>query len=199
MEIFCGDNERFQEMFHVYTGHSAGQPVLRYMAVTDQFIYLLTKTNVSSQNVDDSFINTTNISFSFNESNIDALTRSTTTNNFNVKYIVYNTIALFEIDYISIGIDAQVFCIHLKKNKHKILKKQKNDNCQSHQDRRLFAIDSGSKQLTKVIIKTLKQCFLSYNKQSIFFNVFTHSTQLSMVIKKLLQKEIPSVVFFFNY
>lgn len=213
MEIFCGDNERFQKLFQVYTGHSAGQPLLRYMAVTDQFIYLLTNTKLFSPNTDDS-LSAHVASSSFSESAVDAtllaLRRSTTANldHYIVKYIVHSTIALSDIEYISVGIDAQVFCIHLKKHKYlpeasdKNLKNQNKDN-QTHQDRRLFAIDSGCKQLTKVIIKTLCQAytqnvnFLPDKKSLLILPVFTRLTQLSIIIKKLIQKEIPSVKF--NY
>lgn len=208
MEIFCGDNERFQKLFQVYTGHSAGQPLLRYMAVTDQFIYLLTNTKLFSPNTDDS-LSAHVASSSFSESAVDAtllaLRRSTTANldHYIVKYIVHSTIALSDIEYISVGIDAQVFCIHLKKHKYlpeasdKNLKNQNKDN-QTHQDRRLFAIDSGCKQLTKVIIKTLCQAytqnvnFLPDKKSLLILPVFTRLTQLSIIIKKLIQKEIPS-------
>lgn len=210
MEIFRGDNERFQKLFQIYTGHSAGQPLLRYMAVTDQFIYLLTNTKLSSPNVDDSSCIRVASSF-FSESAVDttftALRRSTAaySDHYVVKYIVHTTIALSDIDCITVGIDAQVFCIHLKKHKYLPAadeKKSKNDsNNQNHQDRRLFAIDSGSKQLTKIIIKTFRQAFVQNvnfslgRKSSSTLSVFTRSTQLSIIIKRLLQQEIKPVFF----
>ena len=41
MDLFVKDGEKFQRMFQLFTGHAAGQPLVRYLMLTDQFIYLL--------------------------------------------------------------------------------------------------------------------------------------------------------------
>jgi hypothetical protein len=41
MEVFRNDGERFQHMFEVYMGHTAGHPLLRFLLFTNQFVYVL--------------------------------------------------------------------------------------------------------------------------------------------------------------
>lgn len=41
LELCIKDGERVQRLFQVFSGHATGQPLVRYLLLTDQFIYLL--------------------------------------------------------------------------------------------------------------------------------------------------------------
>jgi hypothetical protein len=41
LELCIKDGERIHRMFQVFNGHATGQPLIRYLLLTDQFIYLL--------------------------------------------------------------------------------------------------------------------------------------------------------------
>lgn len=45
MDVFRENVERFKKLFQVYTDHSTGQPLLRYLLITDLYIYLLSSTS----------------------------------------------------------------------------------------------------------------------------------------------------------
>lgn len=92
MDIFRENAERFQKLFQVYTGHSTGQPYLRYLLITDLFIYLLSSSNLPNSE-----------KYCMEDANGIFLEQdSLSCSEYKVKYVTHLVVALEELDCVTV-------------------------------------------------------------------------------------------------
>ncbi|KAI1715536.1 PH domain-containing protein [Ditylenchus destructor] len=177
MDVFQ-NSERFQKMFLIYMGHSSGQPIARHLVITDQSIYLLS-TNQTFDNAEE-----------IHPSSYTETTESTPFFVHSVKYTIYVVISLAEIDFVTVGIDSQVHCLHLKRRRRQV------ENLVPHS--RTYVIETGCKMLGKMIAYTINQAIQASrltnenptdneDKKSL---VLTRYTQLSIILNRFAKQEL---------
>lgn len=106
MDVFRENSERFQKLFQVYTGHSTGQPCLRYFLITDLFIYLLSSTSLPNSE-----------KYSMEDSNGAYLEQDDVSSlswEYKPKYITHLVVALKEIDCVTVNVFSHCFWLFIK-------------------------------------------------------------------------------------
>uniref|UniRef100_A0A1I7XN01 RUN domain-containing protein n=1 Tax=Heterorhabditis bacteriophora TaxID=37862 RepID=A0A1I7XN01_HETBA len=162
MDVFIEQGEKLLKMYNVYERFAVGTPQQRLLTITDHNIYII-------------FQNVAVNEGSWLGGSEDSV-RPT------ISYYVYSVIPIPSIDYIGVGVDAQVIIFYSKKSSEfQVVDGDKKSD-------KICAVSTGDKQLGNTIIKTIGKAAENSNQSSPM--VFTESTPYTLILKRYLTKEL---------
>ncbi|KAI6183394.1 hypothetical protein M3Y97_00484500 [Aphelenchoides bicaudatus] len=194
LSVFKDDVEKFQRLFSVYVDHAVGQPKRRFLLLTDIFLYVLTSRivvagepiNQLTRAAELSYLSSTPAMESFFEDSADD-TSQTADTSFQINYTSEIEIQLNDIDYITLGVDAQSVTIHTKMHKFK--------TPTSDHEQKQFVVETASEKLGQCIVANLQNAIRKFTKKHNQVQVVSGTTLYSIILRNFVRRELglPSV------
>lgn len=202
LSVFKDDVENFQKLFSVYVDHAVGQPKRRFLLLTDRYLYVLSSRPVVagepisplSRAAELSYLSSTPAMDSFGDDSADDASQNAQ-DSLQVKLdflqlyfyfqMNYNTeveIHLDDIDYLTMGVDAQSVTIHTKSTKF--------ETATSDHEQRQFAVETASQKLGQCIVANLQRAIKKFTRKHTQVQVVSGTTLYSIILRNFVRREL---------